>query len=125
MARHVLRQWRDGAKRTAPDDLVFSTWSGKPISPNNVLRTIAPVCTGLGLPRASWLTFRRTYASWAHDKDVAGKTIAALMGHAKVDTGLNIYAQVLDDSVRDAAEWVGNGLFTIVHTGEKEVLLTH
>jgi hypothetical protein len=47
------------------------------------------------------------------------------MGHAKVDTTLNVYAQVLDDSVRDAAERVGSGLFTIVHTGEKEAALTN
>ena len=33
-----------------------------------------------------------------------GKIIAQLMGHAKVDTTLNIYAQVLDGSVREAAE---------------------
>lgn len=125
IARHVLQQWRDRSKRTALNDLVFSTWSGKPISPNNVLRAIVPVCTELGLPRASWLTFRRTYASWAHEKGVAGKTIAALMGHTKVDTTLNVYAQALDASVRDAAQRVGSELFTIVHNGEKEALLTH
>jgi hypothetical protein len=35
------------------------------------------------------------------------------MGHAKVDTTLNMYAQVLDDSVRDAALRVGSKLITI------------
>ena len=124
--RHLVSKWRNRAKRTAPDDLVFSTWSGKPISPNNVLRSaVFPACTRLGIPKVTWLTCRRTYASWAHDKGVPGKTIAALMGHTKVDTTLNVYAQVLDDSVRDAAERVGSGLFTIVHTSEKEAALTH
>jgi hypothetical protein len=47
------------------------------------------------------------------------------MGHAKVDTTLNIYTQVFDDSVREAAERVGRGLFTIVHTTEKEAAVTH
>jgi integrase len=47
-----------------------------------------------------WLTFRRTYASWAHEVGMPGKVIAQLMGHAKVDTTLNVYAQVLDGSVR-------------------------
>src|SRR5687768_14106702 len=37
-AVQLLSTWRDRAKRTGPDDLVFATWSGKPISPNNVLR---------------------------------------------------------------------------------------
>jgi hypothetical protein len=43
---------------------------------------------------------------------VPGKVIAQLMGHAAVDTTLNIYTQVLDGSVRAA---VGGELFTIVH----------
>lgn len=125
-AQALLAEWRAGAKRTEPADLVFSTWSGKPISPNNVLRAgVFPACERLELPRATWLTFRRTYASWAHDQGVSAKTIAALMGHAKVDTTLNVYAQVLDASVRDAAQRVGSGLITIVHEQEGAEPLTH
>jgi hypothetical protein len=37
------------------------------------------------------------------------------MGHANVDTTLNLYTQVLDGSVRAAAEKIGSELFTIVH----------
>jgi hypothetical protein len=35
------------------------------------------------------------------------------MGHAKLDTTLNVYAQVLDGAAREAAATVE--LFTIVH----------
>ncbi len=91
-AQELLRAWREASRRTDGDDLLFATWSGKPISPNNVLRRwVFPACDALGLTRASWLTFRRTYSSWAHDKGVPGKVLAQLMGHAKVDTTLNIY----------------------------------
>ena len=45
-----------------------------------------------------------------------GKVIAQLMGHAKVGTPLNVYAQVLDASVREAAERVGSKLITIDQT---------
>ena len=41
------------------------------------------------------------------------------MGHAKVDTTLNVYAQVIDGSLRRAADTVGSELFTIVHKPEK------
>lgn len=34
----LLAEWQRRAKTTQPDSLVFATWSGKPISPNNVLR---------------------------------------------------------------------------------------
>jgi integrase len=37
-ALRLVSDWKARAKRTEPEALVFSTWSGKPISPNNVLR---------------------------------------------------------------------------------------
>jgi integrase len=124
--RALLSDWRGHVRRSEPDDLVFATWSGKPISPNNVLRAaVFPACERLGLPRATWLTFRRTYASWAHDVGMPGKAIAQLMGHAKVDTTLNVYAQVLDGSVREAAERVGSRLITIDHSVPEVATVTH
>jgi integrase len=72
----------------------------------------------LNLPHATWLTFRRTYSSWSHDKGVPGKVIAQLMGHANVDTTLNVYTQVLDGALRSAVEKIGSELFTIVHESE-------
>jgi hypothetical protein len=46
---------------------------------------------------------------------VPGKVIAKLMGHAKVDPTLNVYTQVVDGSLRKAADVVGSELFAIVH----------
>ncbi len=118
-ALQLLADWRARAKRLEPDALVFSTGTGKPISPNNVARQqIFPACEALGLQRATWLTFRRTYSSWAHEKGVPGKVVAQLMGHAKVDTTLNVYTQVVDGALRMAAAKIGSGLFTIVHNPE-------
>jgi len=118
-ALQLLADWRARAKRLDPDALVFSTGTGKPISPNNVARQqIFPTCEALGLQRATWLTFRRTYSSWAHEKGVPGKVVAQLMGHAKVDTTLNVYTQVVDGALRMAAAKIGSGLFTIVHNPE-------
>jgi hypothetical protein len=41
--------------------------------------------------------------------------VASLTGHAKVDTTLNVYTQVLDGWLRGAAEQVGSELITIDH----------
>ena len=71
------------------------------------------------------MTLRRTYSSWAHEKGVPGKVVAQLMGHAKVDTTLNVYAQVLDGSVREAAERVGSRLITIDHSAPEVATVTH
>ena len=43
----------------------------------------------------------------------AGQSHRAVDGHAKLDTTLNVYTQVIDGSLRDDA--VGSELFTIVH----------
>jgi integrase len=116
-ALRFIGEWKQRrAGKTEPDALAFSTRTGKAISPNNVLRrTIFPACKALDLPRATWLTFRRTYSSWSHDKGVPGKVIAQLMGHAHVDTTLNVYTQVIDGAPRTAVDKVGDALFTIVH----------
>jgi hypothetical protein len=71
------------------------------------------------VPNATWLTFRRTYASWAHDKGVPGKVVAQLMGHTNADVTLNVYTQVLDASLRTAVDRIGGELFTIVHKPER------
>jgi len=51
---------------------------------------------------------------------VPGKVVAQLMGHANVDTTLNVYTQVLDGSLREAVDKVGVELITIVHKGGQE-----
>ena len=66
------------------------------------------------------MTFRRTYSSWSHDRGVPGKVVAQLMGHANVDTTLNVYTQVLDGSLREAVDKVGSQLITIVQKTGKE-----
>ena len=59
---------------------------------------------------ATWLTFRRTHASWSHDKRVPGKVVAKLMGHTHVDVTLNVYTQVMDDSLRTTVGRLGGAL---------------
>lgn len=126
LAMELIGEWKQRTPKTEREALVFSTRTGKSISPNNVLRrAIFPACEALGLPHATWLTFRRTYSSWSHDKGVPGKVIAQLMGHANVDTTLNVYTQVLDGSMRAAIDKVGGELFTIVHRPEEAGALTH
>jgi integrase len=125
-AQRLVVEWKALARTTEPEALVFSTRQGKLISPNNVLRrSIFPACEQLGLPHATWLTFRRTYSSWSYDKRVPGKVVAQLMGHSNVDTTLNVYTQVLDGSVRDAVEKIGSELITIVHFSETADPVSH
>jgi integrase len=122
----LLTAWKARAKRTADQELIFSTVSGKPISPNNVLRRwVWPACQAADLQRVTWLTFRRTYSSWAHDKGVPAKVVAQIMGHMKVDTTMNVYTQVLDGAARLAADRVGSELFRVVQIPDGTTAPTH
>jgi integrase len=78
-------------------------------------------CSG---KQPTWLTFRRTYASWAHDKGVPGKVVAQLMGHTNANVTLNVYTQVLDAPLRTAVDRIGTELFPIVHGSQTGSELT-
>ena len=110
----VIADWKRYVKDVKCEALVFATRFGRPISPNNVLRRwIVPACVSLGLPKASWLTFRRTYATWRpHEKRRAARVVAQIMGHAKVDTTLNVTHRC--PTTRPAAATVGSELFRVV-----------
>ena len=125
-ALQLVADWRARSKEIKPEALAFSTGSGKPISPNNVLRRhVFPACDALGLKRVTWLTLRRTYSSWAHEKGVPGKVVAQLMGHTKVDTTLNVYTQVIDGAKVAAAQVIGNRLNAIERTPDGSGALMH
>jgi hypothetical protein len=46
------------------------------------------------------------------------------MGHAKVDTTLNVYTQVVDGALRTAVDKIGSELFTIVHNPDEAPALS-
>lgn len=73
----------------------------------------------------AWERGDYTSALAAYLQGVPGKVIAQIMGHAKVDTTLNIYTQVLDGSLKTAADRVGSELFTIVHKPDGAADVTH
>src|ERR1051326_6450692 len=62
----LLRRWKQHSKRTSPSDLIFGTRNGRPENPNNPLRRhVFPACDDLKIPRATYLTFRRTFSTWS------------------------------------------------------------
>ena len=79
----------------------------------------------LCLPKVSWLTFRRTFSSWSHERGVPSKVTAELMGHARVDMTLNTYTQVMPDALEEAVSKMSEELFTIVHSPAGTSALTH
>lgn len=106
----LLEQWRKRSKHTRPDDFIFATRTGKQENPGNILRRyVFPACAAAGVGPATWNTFRRTYSTMLHNGAIPAKTIAALMGHADVDTQF-IYIQTMDQMGRVAADMIGEEL---------------
>ena len=59
----------------------------------------------------SWLTFRRTFATWADQIGMSAKQRGELMGNS-ADVNAMIYTQVMDHPLRLAVERVSGELFT-------------
>jgi integrase len=109
----LLRQWKTSTKRTKPTDFIFATRNGKPESGNNILRRhVYPACDAAQIPRANWLTLRRTFSNWSHQQGIPAKDIAEMMGHSEVDMQFT-YTVGVDENKRRGAERLGKQLVRI------------
>ena len=112
---NVLEGHRSGAVRLAPDDLVFCTPKGTPLSSKNLYnRVLAPACDQIKQPRVSWHSFRHTHATQLAEVGESLKTAQSLLGHSDLETTLNTYMHVIPDSQRRAVERVAGVLFSDV-----------
>ena len=95
-----------------PEDLVFCTAKGTPLSPKNLYnRALAPTCDKMGLPRVSWHSFRHASGTLMGEVGESLKTAQAILGHSDLETILNIYMHAIPDSQRRAVERVAGVLF--------------
>jgi integrase len=110
--RQVLESHRTTCTWREPEDLVFCTNKGTPLSPKNLYnRALAPACDELGLPRISWHSFRHANGTWIGEVGESVKTVQAILGHSDLETTLNIYMHAIPDSQRRAVERVAGVLF--------------
>jgi integrase len=110
--RDYLEAHKLRCKRTSPDELVFCTTSGTPLSSANLYnRVLAPTCDRIGLSRVSWHSFRHTNGTLLGEVGESVKTGQAILGHSDLETTLNIYMHVIPDSQRRAVERVAEVVF--------------
>jgi len=121
----LILDWITRSRKRKPDDLVFGTRTNRLENSNNILRRhVFPACDAIGLPRATWLTFRRTFQTFAHNEGIPARTIADIVGHADVGTQF-IYIQSEASMKRVAADRIGNKLCKIVQIVEQENALVN
>ena len=106
----LLERWRTKSRRNKPDDFILQGRKGVPGDQARMLRDhIQPTCDDLGFKRATWLTFRRSWTTWADGKGISPKMRGALMGNSE-EINSRIYTKVIPDTLRKAVETVGNEL---------------
>ncbi len=111
----ALGSHRQRSTRTAPEDLVFATRMGKPMRESKMLsELLQPAAIEAGLGRVTWHQFRHIHSSLLNDLKVPVKIAQEQLGHASIQTTLNIYTHVVEASHRKAIEAVERELFPSV-----------
>lgn len=121
--RRVLGNQHTRTNPATPEELVFQTPKGTPLSDKNLYnRELAPGCDRIGQPRISWHSFRHTHATLLHANGEFLKTAQTLLGHSDLETRLNTYTHAISHSQRQAVERVAGVLFSdVLNSDEEEI----
>jgi integrase len=93
-----------GAGALKPEDLVFATLEGNPLSPDNLSRDWRRTLRARKLPLVSFHALRHTHASALFAARVDIVTISRRLGHASPKVTLQVYAHVFEPNDAVAAD---------------------
>ena len=86
-----------------PDtDLVFTTRTGRPVEPRNLIRSFRRICEANKVRIIKVHHLRHTVGSLLKDLGVPARDAQAILGHTRISTTLEIYTNVDGDARRDA-----------------------
>lgn len=85
-----------------PTDLVFTTRTGRPIEPRNLVRSFRRLCDTNKLRTIKVHHLRHAVASLLKDLRVPARDAQAILGHTRISTTLEIYTNVDEQARRDA-----------------------
>ncbi len=108
----LLESHRRRSVHLKPEDLVFPNERGCPHDGGSLLkRVLRPAAEAAGMGHISWHQFRHIHSSLLHDLGAPVKVAQQQLGHASVETTLNIYTHVIQDTHRRAIENLERVLF--------------
>jgi integrase len=84
--------------------LVFTTSTGRPISPRNVLRHFKGVIEKSGLPEIRFHDLRHTHATLLLAAGVHPKVVQERLGHSQISLTLDTYSHVIPSLQTEAAD---------------------
>lgn len=96
------RQWAAGKWREG--GFVFTTRIGTPLEASNLSRSFHALLDATEIPRQRFHNLRHSAATLMLAQGVDATTIMAVLGHAHIGTTINLYAHVMPQVKRDAAD---------------------
>jgi integrase len=95
----------------AGNDLVFSTRTGLPVEPRNLVRSFERLIDGSGLRKIRLHDLRHTVATLLKSLKVPQRDAMQILGHARISVTLEIYTDSDEASQRDALTKMSERLF--------------
>ena len=86
------------------DKLIFTTRSGRPISPRNIVRHFKSVIAAEGLPEIRFHDLRHTHATLLLAAGVHPKIVQERLGHSSITLTLDTYSHVIPSLQTEAAD---------------------
>jgi site-specific recombinase XerD len=83
---------------------VFASAIGTPLDGRNVTRDLQRILKSAGMPRLRYHDLRHSAASLLLAQGVDLKTIQTILGHSRIGTTADVYAHVMPQLQRDAAD---------------------
>lgn len=104
---HRIRQFEErliAGDRWVENGLVFATTIGTPFEQRNVRRHLDLALGKAGLPRIKPHTLRHTAASLLLAQGIHPRVIMETLGHSQISTTMDLYAHVVAEVQREAAD---------------------
>lgn len=96
------RKW--AASKWQEHGLVFTTSIGTPLEQSNLSRAFHALLDTAGIPRQRFHNLRHSAATLMLAQGVEAPAIMAVLGHSHISTTINLYAHVMPEVKRDAAD---------------------
>jgi integrase len=88
--------------RLARPRLVFTTRTGRPIEPRNLVRSFRRICDDNKIRIIKVHHLRHTVGSLLKDLHLPPRDVQIILGHTRISTTLEIYTDVDEQAKRDA-----------------------
>jgi integrase len=106
-AQLARQRKKDEQMPAPPNDYIITTAQFRPIHPRNLTQMMFRTIEAEKLPRIRFHDLRHTHASLLLSTGISPKVIQDRLGHARIETTLNIYSHSLPSMQKDAADKIG------------------